>query len=171
MPKDMQAHLDAAVEEWCAPFAYFNGTSIVLASHFIPEDEGWEPLYRGAAPAAPRDDAVEAALKATWEMVDPLRPPGAPGSYARGSHNGICDALKTFRDNYERELRARPAAPLPEPVALKAADVPLPALPVPYTAQPMCGEDTSLYTADQMHAHAAAVAAALCAHQEQSHEG
>lgn len=48
------------------------------------------------------------------------------------------------------------AAPGREPAGL-------PTLPTPYTAQIMCGEDVSLYTADQMHAHAAAVAAALAA--------
>lgn len=50
-------------------------------------------------------------------------------------------------------VEALDAAPLQEGA--------LPALPVPFTAQVMCGEDTALYTADQMHAHAAAVAAAL----------
>lgn len=41
----------------------------------------------------------ETALKQTWQMVDPLRPPGEPGSYARGNHNGIVDALTTLRAN------------------------------------------------------------------------
>lgn len=41
----------------------------------------------------------QAALKQTWQMVDPLHPPGEPGSYARGSHNGIVDALTTLRAN------------------------------------------------------------------------
>ena len=30
----------------------------------------------------------EEALRLTWKMVDPLKQPGEPGSYARGSHNG-----------------------------------------------------------------------------------
>lgn len=50
------------------------------------------------------------------------------------------------------------AAPADPP---KATD--LPALPVPFTAQVMCGENTALFTADQMHAHSAAVAAVLVA--------
>ena len=45
------------------------------------------------------DARWQAALKQTWQMVDPLRPPGEPGSYARGSHNGIVDALTTLRAN------------------------------------------------------------------------
>ncbi len=49
-------------------------------------------------------------------------------------------------------------AAVPPPVAQEPDK--LPPLPCPYTAQVMCGEDVALYTADQMHAHAAAVAAA-----------
>lgn len=41
----------------------------------------------------------ESALKQTWQMVDPLKPDGQPGSYARGSYNGIVDALTTLRAN------------------------------------------------------------------------
>lgn len=45
----------------------------------------------------------EAAMRETWAMVDPLRPPGAPGSYARGHHNGVICALQTLRDNLDRQ--------------------------------------------------------------------
>jgi hypothetical protein len=41
----------------------------------------------------------EEAMRKTWRMVDILRPPGAPGSYARGEHNGIVSALTTMREN------------------------------------------------------------------------
>lgn len=48
-------------------------------------------------------DAFEAAMKQTWQMIDPLRPPAA-GTYALGEHNGIAAALKTVRQNFERAL-------------------------------------------------------------------
>lgn len=56
--------------------------------------------------ADPSNAAFEDAMRQTWEMVDPFNPP-PPGSYARGSHEGICAALKTMRENYERERRKR----------------------------------------------------------------
>ena len=55
----------------------------------------------------------EEALRLTWQMVDPLNPAGAPGSYARGSHNGIVDALTTLRANLKTpnvNSTAHPAA-------------------------------------------------------------
>jgi hypothetical protein len=55
-------------------------------------------------------ETVEKALLQAWQMVDVLHPPGAPGSYARGEHNGIIAALRTFRDNLNRALAAAPAA-------------------------------------------------------------
>lgn len=51
--------------------------------------------------------AFEQALKETWQMVDPLRPPGTPGSYARGEHNGVIAALATIRANFDRAALAR----------------------------------------------------------------
>ena len=62
-----------------------------------------------AAPAVERGVAEEraafdAALKQTWKMVDPLKPCGQPGSYARGEYNGICAALTTMRENFARAL-------------------------------------------------------------------
>lgn len=41
----------------------------------------------------------EDALRLTWQMVDPLKPAGAPGSYARGQDSGIAAALTTLRAN------------------------------------------------------------------------
>lgn len=41
----------------------------------------------------------EEAMRQAWQMVDPLRPDGQPGSYARGSYNGIVDAMTTLRAN------------------------------------------------------------------------
>lgn len=54
-----------------------------------------------ALPQAVRNERErwETALSMTWKAVDPLRPPGDPGSYARGSHNGYCAALETVRRN------------------------------------------------------------------------
>lgn len=51
--------------------------------------------------------AFERALKETWQMVDPLRPPGTPGSYIRGEHNGAIAALATIRANFDRAALAR----------------------------------------------------------------
>ncbi len=41
----------------------------------------------------------EEALRLTWQMVDPLKPAGTPGSYARGQDSGIVAALTTLRAN------------------------------------------------------------------------
>lgn len=41
----------------------------------------------------------ENALRQTWQMVDPLKPAGQPGSYARGQDGGIVAALTTLRAN------------------------------------------------------------------------
>jgi hypothetical protein len=64
-----------------------------------------------AAAITAEREAFERAMKQSWQMVDPLRPPNA-GSYWRGEHEGICAALKTVRDNFERALSA-PVAPQP----------------------------------------------------------
>lgn len=48
----------------------------------------------------------EEALRLTWQMVDPLKPSGTPGSYARGQDSGIVAALKTLRENLG-ETRSR----------------------------------------------------------------
>lgn len=52
------------------------------------------------------------AMQQSWQMIDPLRPP-APGSYWMGEHNGIAAALKTVRENFERELQELASAPTP----------------------------------------------------------
>lgn len=41
----------------------------------------------------------EEALRLTWQMVDPFKPAGSPGSYARGQDSGIVAALTTLRAN------------------------------------------------------------------------
>ena len=41
----------------------------------------------------------EEALRLTWQMVDPLKPAGQPGSYWRGQDAGIVAALTTLRAN------------------------------------------------------------------------
>lgn len=43
----------------------------------------------------------EKALNLAWRMVDPLKPAGAPGSYARGHDSGIVAALATLRANLD----------------------------------------------------------------------
>ena len=41
----------------------------------------------------------ERALKQTWQAIDPLKPAGQPGSYARGYDNGFAAALQVLRGN------------------------------------------------------------------------
>jgi hypothetical protein len=41
----------------------------------------------------------EEAMRLTWQMVDPLKPAGTPGSYWRGQDAGIVAALTTLRAN------------------------------------------------------------------------
>ena len=41
----------------------------------------------------------EEALRLTWQMVDPVKPAGQPGSYTRGQDSGIVAALTTLRAN------------------------------------------------------------------------
>jgi hypothetical protein len=72
--------------------------------------------------ADPSNAAFEDAMRQTWEMVDPFNPP-PPGSYARGSHEGICAALKTMRENYDRErLKRASAAPSQDSLQLREGD-------------------------------------------------
>lgn len=44
----------------------------------------------------------EEAVRLTWQMVDPLKPAGEPGSYYRGQDAGIVAALTTLRANLKR---------------------------------------------------------------------
>lgn len=41
----------------------------------------------------------EEAARLTWQMVDPFKPAGEPGSYWRGQDAGIVAALTTLRAN------------------------------------------------------------------------
>lgn len=52
-----------------------------------------------AAAAADERARWERALKQTWQAIDPLRPAGQPGSYARGYDNGFAAALEVLRGN------------------------------------------------------------------------
>lgn len=61
-------------------------------------------------------EAFEQAMRETWQMIDPLRPCGQPGSYARGEYNGIIAALRTLRENYDRAALAALVAPPPSPL-------------------------------------------------------
>lgn len=74
-----------------------------------------------AVDAGARDErkAFEAALRETYQMVDPFSPPLA-GTYARGEHEGIIAALKTIRENFNRAaLSASTEAAAGEPVNTK----------------------------------------------------
>ena len=54
----------------------------------------------------------EAALRQTWQMVDPLKPAGQPGSYWRGQDAGIAAALTTLRANLKTpNVEAKRALP------------------------------------------------------------
>lgn len=53
----------------------------------------------------------EEAMRLTWQMVDPFKPAGTPGSYARGQDSGIVAALTTLRANLKTpNVRAKPGA-------------------------------------------------------------
>jgi hypothetical protein len=69
-----------------------------------PASQSMDP-QRERELADPSHAAFEEAMRQTWQMVDPIRPAGQPGSYNRGEHNGVIAALRTVRDNYERERR------------------------------------------------------------------
>ena len=56
------------------------------------------PLYSWATVEAERQ-RWERALKQTWQAIDPLKPAGQPGSYARGYDNGFAAALQVLRGN------------------------------------------------------------------------
>ena len=75
-----------------------------------------------SADPLPDDDAIfEKAMKQAFEMVNPFKPAGEPGSYARGEHNGIVGALQQLRANYEfhKKAAAAQSQPLVEPTADK----------------------------------------------------
>ena len=51
-------------------------------------------------------------MRMTWQMVDPLKPAGQPGSYWRGQDAGITAALTTLRANLKtpNDQHNRPAS-------------------------------------------------------------
>ena len=59
---------------------------------FNPED-------RSERVALAERERWERALKQTWQAIDPLKPAGQPGSYARGYDNGFAAALQVLRGN------------------------------------------------------------------------
>lgn len=61
----------------------------------------WQAWQAGRESARAR---FRDALWETYKMIDPIRPPGTPGSYARGEHNGIAAALQTLKENLNREM-------------------------------------------------------------------
>lgn len=61
--------------------------------------------HLAAAAVAAERKRWEEALRLTWRMVDPLRPAGTPGSYARGQESGIVAALTTLRANLKTPNR------------------------------------------------------------------
>lgn len=52
-----------------------------------------------ASAAADERARWESALRQTWQAIDPLKPAGQPGSYARGYDNGFAAALEVLRGN------------------------------------------------------------------------
>lgn len=72
-----------------------------------------DALLSGQAPAA--QAVFDAAMNASWQCVDRFAAPGTPGSYARGSHNGMIDALNTVRANWNVAIRAAPPPPPAQP--------------------------------------------------------
>jgi hypothetical protein len=76
-------------------------------------------LAARGAQAGDERAAFEKAMLQAWKMSDPLHPPGQPGSYARGEYNGICAALQTVRENFDRALAARGAQAEPTAEQIK----------------------------------------------------
>lgn len=58
----------------------------------------------------------EEALRLTWQMVDPLKPAGQPGSYWRGQDAGIVAALTTLRAEPEDAQRRCSAGAVGDPM-------------------------------------------------------
>lgn len=81
-----------AFERWCTDNGH--GT---LDDMMMPMDRALKNLLWTAWQAA--DARWQDAMRQTWQMVDPLRPAGTPGSYARGQDSGIVAALTTLRAN------------------------------------------------------------------------
>jgi hypothetical protein len=112
------------VEQVKKPIPVDDDAEVEGAEILCPNGEKWNPnpegIVNGQA-SGPRIDsetgmwenvpeqdveskintAVDVALRETWKMIDPLKPP-VPGTYWMGEHNGIIAALRTFRDNFQR---------------------------------------------------------------------
>ncbi len=86
----------AAFERWAAQ--RWGAQAYRHTSATSGEWDAWQ-AGRESARARFRD-----ALWETYKMIDPIRPPGTPGSYARGEHNGIAAALQTLKENFNREM-------------------------------------------------------------------
>lgn len=84
------------------------GEPVSNAGVAIPHAPSMDP-QRDRELADPSHAAFEEAMRETWQMIDPIRPP-KPGTYYLGEHNGIAAALKTLRENYERHRRTRGVA-------------------------------------------------------------
>lgn len=78
-------------------------TFVVRGKEYIHVDHaGASYLYSQAAldeAIAAERERWERALKQTWQAIDPLKPAGQPGSYARGYDNGFAAALQVLRGN------------------------------------------------------------------------
>lgn len=70
------------------------------------EAHAWWTAARDATVA--ERERWERALKQTWQAIDPLKPAGQPGSYARGYDNGFAAALEVLRGNLGPNVRAKP---------------------------------------------------------------
>lgn len=102
--KQLQASLDVLADAW-------NKRNAKEAASDLPAER--ERLRAAVAAAVAQERAAwETALKQAWRMVDPLKPAGSPGSYARGQDAGIVAALRTVTDNLAA-IRATPTEPKP----------------------------------------------------------
>jgi hypothetical protein len=86
----------AAFERWAAQ--RWGAEAYRHTSATSGEWDAWQ-AGRESARARFRD-----ALWETYKMIDPIRPPGTPGSYVRGEHNGVAAALQTLKENFNREM-------------------------------------------------------------------
>ena len=100
----MSDHLDLAPERAGQP-------RMMTVSSPLELDHGhwYSPAAVREMLAAERE-RWEESVRLTWRMVDPFKPAGQPGSYARGNYNGIVDALTTLRANL-KTIRAQKPAP------------------------------------------------------------
>lgn len=94
-------------EEWAKTILRFceeagvNGSPLRAALNTARNDElkAAQEADELRAALAAETRRWEEAMRLTWQMVDPLKPAGSPGSYARGQDSGIVAALTTLRAN------------------------------------------------------------------------